>query len=215
MPFECELVPRMYAPDDLRRRARARARVSERAVAARGEQRHPRSRARAPDVVDGQPDAARGLGDVGALLQGVVDALDRVVLHGDEEAGGELGPGRPRVEQRRRGVREVPGARADGTQRAACEKERVRAAATAGCTSRPRGRRRTCGCPPTRASACAAAAPRSRCSRAAGTTAPASAGGRGGEGGRETGGEPRSEQHAAAPPQPFFPFSSFLALKPK
>lgn len=34
------------------------------------------------DVVDGQADAAGGLGDARALLEGVVDAVDAVVFHG-------------------------------------------------------------------------------------------------------------------------------------
>mmetsp|Transcript_1161 Transcript_1161/g.4600 ORF Transcript_1161/g.4600 Transcript_1161/m.4600 type:complete len:635 (-) Transcript_1161:687-2591(-) len=40
-------------------------------------------RRRRADVVDGQADAAGGLGDARALLEGVVDALDGVLLHGD------------------------------------------------------------------------------------------------------------------------------------
>jgi hypothetical protein len=46
-------------------------------------------------------DASRGLGDARALLQRVVDALDGIFLHGDEEARGELGSGGARVEQSR------------------------------------------------------------------------------------------------------------------
>ena len=38
------------------------------------------------DVVDGEADAARALGDLGADLEGVVDALDRVLLQVHQEA---------------------------------------------------------------------------------------------------------------------------------
>ncbi len=56
------------------------------------------------NVVDGKPDAPSGLGDAGALLQGVIDALDAVILHANEEAGGQLRSRRARVEQCGRGV---------------------------------------------------------------------------------------------------------------
>ena len=52
------------------------------------------------------PRTAGGLGDERASLERLVDPLDRVVDHGEEEARGELGHGRAGVEQRRRGVRE-------------------------------------------------------------------------------------------------------------
>mmetsp|Transcript_73652 Transcript_73652/g.208598 ORF Transcript_73652/g.208598 Transcript_73652/m.208598 type:complete len:573 (-) Transcript_73652:343-2061(-) len=58
------------------------------------------------DVGDRHPDASGGLGYERALLQGVVDAVNAVVLHGQQEAGGHLGLGRARVEQRGRRVRE-------------------------------------------------------------------------------------------------------------
>ena len=41
---------------------------------------------RRADVVDAEADAASRLGDARALLERVVDALDRVVLHGQQEA---------------------------------------------------------------------------------------------------------------------------------
>ena len=52
------------------------------------------------DVVDGQTDAAGGLGDARALLEGIVDALDGILLHGDEETRRQLGAGGTRVEER-------------------------------------------------------------------------------------------------------------------
>ena len=56
--------------------------------------------------MDVEPDAAGGFGDERGLLEGVVDALDGVVAHRQEEAGGELRPRRGRVEHGRGGVRE-------------------------------------------------------------------------------------------------------------
>ena len=56
--------------------------------------------------MDRQSDAAGALGDDGALLERVVDPLDAVVLHRQQEAARELGARRARVEQRRRRVRE-------------------------------------------------------------------------------------------------------------
>lgn len=44
--------------------------------------------ARGSDAADGEADAAGRLGDEGTLLQGVVDALDAVVLHAQQEAAG-------------------------------------------------------------------------------------------------------------------------------
>lgn len=41
-----------------------------------------------PDAAHGHPDSPRGLGDERAVLQCVVDALDAVVLHAQEEAAG-------------------------------------------------------------------------------------------------------------------------------
>ena len=58
------------------------------------------------DVVDMEADAAGVLGDDGALLKRVEDALDAVITHGEEKAAGELRPRRAGVEQRRRGVDE-------------------------------------------------------------------------------------------------------------
>ena len=58
------------------------------------------------DVVDRQADPARRLGHARALLQGVVDPLDRVRLHRDEEARRQLRARGPGVEQRRGRVRE-------------------------------------------------------------------------------------------------------------
>lgn len=46
-----------------------------------------------PDIVDVKPNPPSRLGDESALLEGVVDSLDAVTGHGEEEAGGELRPG--------------------------------------------------------------------------------------------------------------------------
>ena len=59
-------------------------------------------------VVHGQPDAAGALRDQRAVLQRVVDAVDGVVLHREQEAGAELGLGRAGVEEGGRGVGEPP-----------------------------------------------------------------------------------------------------------
>mmetsp|Transcript_58906 Transcript_58906/g.162848 ORF Transcript_58906/g.162848 Transcript_58906/m.162848 type:complete len:327 (-) Transcript_58906:3-983(-) len=53
------------------------------------------------DVVHGDADAARVLGDGGARLEGVVDALDRVLLHGQKEAARHLRARGARVEEGR------------------------------------------------------------------------------------------------------------------
>lgn len=58
------------------------------------------------DAMDTQANAPRGLGDNGALLQGVVDADDGVRLHREEEARGHLREARPGVEERWGGVDE-------------------------------------------------------------------------------------------------------------
>ena len=50
------------------------------------------------DVVDGQADASSVLRNFRALLQGVVDAGDAVLLHGEQEAAGHLRLGRSRIE---------------------------------------------------------------------------------------------------------------------
>jgi hypothetical protein len=42
------------------------------------------------NVVNVETDTTSRLGDHGTCLEGVVDAVDRVVLHGDQEAGREL-----------------------------------------------------------------------------------------------------------------------------
>jgi hypothetical protein len=57
-------------------------------------------RPRRADVVDGDADAAGRLGYDGALLEGVVDALDGVALGADEEARRELRARGAGVEQR-------------------------------------------------------------------------------------------------------------------
>ena len=59
------------------------------------------------DAVDAETDAAGGLADHGARLERVVDALDAVVLHRDEEARRHLVVRRAGVEERRRGMGEV------------------------------------------------------------------------------------------------------------
>ena len=58
-------------------------------------------------MVDGETDAASRLGDEGALLQRVVNAVQRIVLHRQEEARRHLGHGCTGIEQGRRGVSEV------------------------------------------------------------------------------------------------------------
>merc|ERR1719470_615246 len=58
------------------------------------------------DTVHVQTNTSSRLGDEGTLLQGVVDALDTVAVHGEEEAAAELGPGGGRVEQGGGGVSE-------------------------------------------------------------------------------------------------------------
>mmetsp|Transcript_29694 Transcript_29694/g.97086 ORF Transcript_29694/g.97086 Transcript_29694/m.97086 type:complete len:755 (-) Transcript_29694:490-2754(-) len=63
-------------------------------------------RIRRADVVHRQADAARVLGDGRAALERVVDALDGVLLHGQQEARRQLGARRAGVEERRRRVRE-------------------------------------------------------------------------------------------------------------
>ena len=56
-------------------------------------------RALGSDVVNVETDSTGSLGDHGAGLEGVVDSLDRVVLHGDQEARGELRVGSTGVEE--------------------------------------------------------------------------------------------------------------------
>lgn len=52
-----------------------------------------------PDVVNVKTDSSGRLGDHRTSLEGIVDALDRVFLHGDEEARGELRVGGTSVEE--------------------------------------------------------------------------------------------------------------------
>merc|ERR1719234_1894906 len=59
-----------------------------------------------PDVVDVEPDPPGRLGDESALLEGVVDALDAVAGHREEEAGGKLGPGGGCIKESRGGMSE-------------------------------------------------------------------------------------------------------------
>lgn len=56
----------------------------------------------------GQANATGRLGDVGASLEGVIDSFDAVILHADQETGGELGAHGASVEQRGRGMGEPP-----------------------------------------------------------------------------------------------------------
>lgn len=58
------------------------------------------------DIVHVQADTACGLGDHGTGLERVVDSLNRVVRHGEQEAAGELRARRARVEEGGRGVGE-------------------------------------------------------------------------------------------------------------
>ena len=58
-------------------------------------------------VVDAEPDAARELGDLGAVGQRVVDALDRVLLDGHQEAGTHLVEDASAVHESRGGVDEL------------------------------------------------------------------------------------------------------------
>mmetsp|Transcript_2175 Transcript_2175/g.8519 ORF Transcript_2175/g.8519 Transcript_2175/m.8519 type:complete len:408 (+) Transcript_2175:256-1479(+) len=62
-------------------------------------------RACGANVVNGQTNAASGLGDARALLQGIVDTFDGVFFHGNQEARRKLRARRTSVEQRRRRVR--------------------------------------------------------------------------------------------------------------
>ena len=63
-------------------------------------------RAGCADIVDRKTDAAGILGDLGAVLEGVEDAVDAVVLHGHEVAAGELGALGGGIEESGGGVRE-------------------------------------------------------------------------------------------------------------
>ena len=61
-------------------------------------------RPRRTDVVNAQSNATGTLADFGTLLQGVVDAVDAVVLHLEQEATGHLWLGGACIEKRRGGV---------------------------------------------------------------------------------------------------------------
>lgn len=61
-------------------------------------------RSRRADVVGAEADPTSRLGDHGALLQSIIDALDAVFLHLEQEARGELRVWGAGVEQGRRGV---------------------------------------------------------------------------------------------------------------
>ena len=63
--------------------------------------------ARRPNVVHVHADPPRVLGNVGALLQRVENAVNAVALHRNQVAAAQLRFQRARVEQRRRGVREI------------------------------------------------------------------------------------------------------------
>lgn len=56
--------------------------------------------------MDAEANAARRLGNHSARLESVVDALDRILLHGDEKTGRELGVRRTGVEEGGACVRE-------------------------------------------------------------------------------------------------------------
>ena len=58
------------------------------------------------DAVHSEANATRVLANQGRLLQCVVDALDGILSHGQQEAGAHLGLSSARVEQRGRRVRE-------------------------------------------------------------------------------------------------------------
>jgi hypothetical protein len=64
-------------------------------------------RSRRADVVNAESNPTGRLGDESARLEGVVDPLDRVVLHRDEEARGELRVGSSGVKESGGGVGEV------------------------------------------------------------------------------------------------------------
>lgn len=55
--------------------------------------------ARCSDAVDSKTNATGRLGNVGTCLERVVDALDAVLLHADQETGRHLGAGRTGVEE--------------------------------------------------------------------------------------------------------------------
>lgn len=61
-----------------------------------------------PDTVNIQPDTTSSLGDHCASFQSIVDSLNRVVLHGNQEARRELRVIGTGVEQGWRGMGEVP-----------------------------------------------------------------------------------------------------------
>ena len=59
------------------------------------------------DTVDVEADTSSSLADHGAVLEGIVDAVDRVILHADEEARRELRVRGTGVEEGRGRVGEV------------------------------------------------------------------------------------------------------------
>ena len=52
--------------------------------------RSPDVRPRCTDIVNAEPDSACRLADLGTLLQRVIDPVDAVVAHGQQEATGHL-----------------------------------------------------------------------------------------------------------------------------
>lgn len=56
--------------------------------------------------MDGQSNSSSSLGDESTGLESVVDTLNRVILHGDEETRGELRTGSTSVEEGRRSMGE-------------------------------------------------------------------------------------------------------------
>jgi hypothetical protein len=40
--------------------------------------------------MDVQPDTSSGLADHGTVLEGIIDTLDGIILHADQEAGAQL-----------------------------------------------------------------------------------------------------------------------------
>lgn len=58
------------------------------------------------DAVDSETNAASKFADYRTLLQGVVDSVDGVLSHGEEEAGAHLWHRRTRIKQSGSGMRE-------------------------------------------------------------------------------------------------------------
>ena len=59
---------------------------------------------RGSDVVYSQPNPPGRLGDAGTCLEGVVDAINAVFLHADEETRGELGATCSSIKESGRGM---------------------------------------------------------------------------------------------------------------